>query len=251
MIIFTLVLCVSWFINWLWGSNAAEQDSKVIQRTNGVSVVCHTFWGYRRYWEGWLHHWRLYGWGADQKISVLIATDRTSDEWRKRYPEVQWVVTNQKEWADRLRDTLRQVTTSHILYMQEDMWLTDTLPQALTVHRPATVLKLQPHNSHTIGISDVHDSRFYIISHQPALWRTQYLADSLARHGPSPFRHEVDFNRYLHAHPKEAEKVERLPVCQYAEVSRRGSLRPIGKILLNQAGLSWHVCSDEVLTRGT
>jgi hypothetical protein len=166
-------------------------------------------------------------------------------------------------WGQRLRRALEQIPEEYVLYTQEDMWLTgelraEYLQQALRLLKKFRwhVIKLQTNCHHEFGLGTraYNDARWYITSHQPALWRKSFLMSTLDD-SQSPFRHETETNAWLQGQADVAGKCHcglefRLPAFPYVDVSRQGQLREVGRQMLIQEHLTFRPESDEIFYRG-
>jgi hypothetical protein len=223
-----------------------------------VGFLIHTFDGYKRYWPGFFHFFQKYypqlDWPiyfANESLDINIPFQNFSQ-----------IKTGVGEWGYRLLQALQTIPEKFILYMQEDMWLTAPLSSSYLNRAMKTMtkydlnhLKLQKNCTHKIIKSfDVNNSLWYIVSHQPALWKKSYLISTL-KANMTPFQHETETNIFLHQHPE----MEMFCKCNqdfdsrifpYEDVSRRGQLRDIGKRMLQTEGLNFVIGNDEIMYRG-
>lgn len=225
------------------------------------SVLVHSFDGYRRYWEGWLYFWHKYS-ESSLPWTVYFATESRSPH-ATQLREVQHLPTGVGKWGYRLRRALESIPGEYVLYMQEDMWLTDALRSEYLLQALAHAskhdllhLKLQPFCHHEVGLpTDYNRSEWYVASHQPALWQKSFLLSTL-HDNYSPFQHETLLNRALHT-PSERIAAS-LCACYpevsfqtfpYEDVSRQGQLREIGVSMLRREGLTFQKEPGEVMFR--
>lgn len=259
-----VMLLLSIFLAQKTETSSFQPEEKLDRnRLPSAAFLIHTFDGYRRYWPGWfhffhLHHpepvWPVYFATEEKNIENLIPEESSS-----RYKNVK---TGKGEWGYRLRRALEQIPEEYVLYLQEDMWLTGTLRseylerslQRMKKHN-LNHLKLQANCHHNAGLQsrDLNDSRWYVVSHQPGLWRKSFLLSTL-KDVWSPFQHETQTNADLHLAPGDAQwcrcNLDFVnEVFPYEDVSRRGQLRPIGQDMLDKADLGFEVSSDEVMFR--
>jgi len=222
---------------------------------DNVAFLVHSFDGYKRYWEPWVHFffkfhpdplWPLYF--ASEKIAV---TD----------PRCLSVLTEKGEWGARLISALQQIKEEYIFYFQEDIWLTKPLTQnylnacvqTFTKHN-LNYLKLQDDCRFTVNMrDDIQDRRWYIVSHHPGLWRKSFLLSTL-QSNMTPFQHEIAVNSYLHRHPQEAAKCKcnldyDSRVFPYLDASKRGKLCDQGFKMLKKDGLYLQIDENAVLER--
>ena len=253
-------------------------------------VLFHTFYGYRRYWTGLFYFWRLYG-QALKPWPIFFATDRCSDQEFTALAEpliqdgfqVQLIRTPGSTWGQRLIEALDHLTDfSHapLMYIQEDIWLTQTIPnswpaqvlqawyaslrslhavrslRSLHTVRSLRSLKLFPRcQCKAFDPQDkaYHDPTWYVVSHQPSLWNLSHLR-ALTRADDHPFSHETRINHWYHeggpSRIQQVDCIEPVDPLPYLDVSRRGQLRPEGRSMLREHGLSFEVDDDEVMYRG-
>lgn len=227
---------------------------------NTTAILIHTFDGYRRYWGGFFYFYNKYypvlywpTYFANENMDLDTFNDTT------RFIQIK---TGTGEWGYRLLQALKQIPEEYILYIQEDMWLTSPLDQDYLYRAERTMkkhnlvhLKLQQNCTHKIlEESEVNNSLWYIISHQPALWLKTFLISTLTA-DMSPFQHETQTNVYLHQHPEIVKKCKcnqdfEYITFPYEDVSRKGTLRPIGRKMIQRAGLTFKAAEDEVFFRG-
>jgi hypothetical protein len=162
-----------------------------------------------------------------------------------------------------LRRALESLPGDYVLYLQEDMWLTgllrsEYLTQALAyaVAHDVLHLKLQSYCSHRVGLAtDYNNPAWYVASHQPALWQKSFLLSTL-KDTHSPFQHETTLNMKLHT--EAGQDAAALCTCYpevsfqafpYEDVSRQGTLRKVGRSMLQREGLAFQIKPGEVMHR--
>lgn len=205
-----------------------------------VTVLIHSCDRYAHYWDGMLNCWRAHTRHLTPPPRVLLATERQLPAPSDR-EGVSVVQTGPGTWARRLRQSLSSVDTEYVLYVQEDAWLTAPLRASylatgvhlMTRHR-LNVLKLYRGCEHDLyhASPDVHNARWYVVAHQPSLWRTTFLRDTLYDEQEA-MAHELETNQMLHQHPQLANTCRCFSdwtsrQFPYEEVSRQGHLLPVG-----------------------
>ncbi len=220
------------------------------------SVLMHSFDGYRRYWAPWIYFFKLHYGG---RWPVLVATESIKPD----LPEsMEWVSCRKGAWSDRLLEALDSVKTDYVLYIQEDMWLTGKVPAnyldsclTLAKKKDLNLLKLQANGHHRAwgSIDGEGYPSWYVLSHQPGIWKVSYLRETLVQ-GESPYDHEIGWNQWIHAHPSHmpafgAAVDHGLPAFPYDGVSIQGQLTSAGARMLQGHRLSWAVAEDEVTFR--
>lgn len=225
-----------WIAGWTPEAHAVWPDQD-------VAVVLHTCDDYARYWPGLVFRWHAFAGGP-----AYLATEQARPP---RVPAtVQVCHTGPGPWAQRLQRVLEHLSTPYVLYLQEDAWLTAPLTANYlhaAVHlmqkHQLLALKLYEGCAHAPSGSttDVQSPRWYIVAHQPTLWRRDFLRSTLYA-DQDALRHEVETNLMLHRHPEWAQRCgcfsefddPRLSPFPYAEVSRRGEWLPVGRRLWAQ-----------------
>jgi hypothetical protein len=151
--------------------------------------------------------------------------------------------TGKSEWGTRLTRALSNIPEDYILYLQEDIWLTATIASNFfktavnyMQAKDLNYIGLQKNCQHQIfEIDQVDHPAWYLISHQPGIWKKSFLFETLHmfRSDLNPLQHETWTNQYLHRNPDLAAKCECFSQALiYEEVSRKGQLKQNGKNLL-------------------
>jgi len=236
------------------------QGPRTIRNLPTAGILVHSFDGYRRYWPGWYHFFQKHH--SDPVWPIYFATEEKSvAPWIPDHPQHHHLLTGKGSWGYRLMEALKKMPEEYVLYMQEDMWLTGTLrpdylQEALTRMKSLNLnqMKLQSNCQHVVGMpTDYNNSLWYVVSHQPGLWKKSFLMSSLDPTS-SPFQHETQLNDNLHRRPDLAS----LCRCNqdfvsatfpYEDVSRQGRLRDVGHQMLEQEGLEFVTEKDEVMYR--
>ena len=167
-----------------------------------MAVLCHTFNRYEWLWDGFLE-----GWSRKVKLDAckFLGTDlknhgaHATGDW-------QYLYSGDGEWSDRLIALLGQINSAYVLYIQEDMWPCQALPDH------ASLLRLMSdHNLCRLQISPIihfyslqgsgipfyfHLSSKYLVSHQPSIWRKDFLLQCLVKN-ESPWKHEYEGTKRL------------------------------------------------------
>lgn len=244
-----------------------------------VTAIIHTFDGYSRFHVPVLYFW--YRFGPD---IPLIFTYEENDPW-PIFEQVQRLLDGAprvapifvkcgsgSSWSYRLKKGLTYVRTPFVLYLQEDIWLTQAVTSQFfescvtyMTQQKLQVLKMQDEEqgyfewrpAHSVpfhgpfkgqvsdGPLDWNDPTVYIFSHQPFISTTQQLWDwlpALDEKQMTPFQHETSVNRMLHKREKEPIEIQWLPKhlerqFVYDEVSQRGSISVPGLEMLKRYGL--------------
>jgi len=220
-----------------------------------VAFLVHTFDGYQRYWEPWIHF--FFKFHPEPVWPVYFASEKVPIRNNCCLP----ILTGKGEWGQRLISALQQIPEEYIFYFQEDIWLTEELTQnylntavQTLIKNDLNYLKLQADCRFTVHMRDNwQDRRWYIVSHHPGLWKKSYLLSTLQAN-MTPFKHEITINSYLHRHPQEASKCKcniefDARVFPYLDASKRGKLCDEGSKMMKKDGLKLQIESDAVLER--
>jgi hypothetical protein len=166
-------------------------------------------------------------------------------------------------WGKRLLSALNQLDEfEYVLYVQEDMWLTNTLKQDYLLQvisemkqNNLKAFKLFDNSNHDINNNTgINDPLWYVVTHQPSIWKTDFLKSTLTDK-QTPFQHEVSINTLLNKRFKTEQDFvghcsEKTQSClEYEDVSRRGELRKIGKQMLQSAKITFNPQKDETFIR--
>lgn len=149
-----------------------------------LSLLIHTFNGYRHLWKG--NGWHLCNhWNAP--VKVYLGTDEESPD-NPLHPGIV-IYSGKGEWSDRLRRLLTQIDTDYILYMQEDHWMKAAPPdlhEMMEIVTQNNLLRLQlspiVHFYKLIPSGNIHffdPASKYLVSHQPSIWKKSFLLNCL------------------------------------------------------------------------
>jgi hypothetical protein len=210
--------------------NSVSVDDFIVP--NLVAVI-HSCDSYARYWKGSLYYTDKYF--PTSCVSTYFLTETIEPE---HVPvNIHVLKTGHGTWAKRLKYTLQLIPTLYVFYMQEDAWLTDRVSTKylyeltdLMERDQLHVIKLFKNCAHSYVSNNVNDPLWYIISHQPSIWRREFLMQTLYDEQEA-MQHELDTNSMLHQHAKVAESICKCftsTAFPYHEVSRQGQWLPIG-----------------------
>lgn len=193
-----------------------------------LSVLIHTFNGYRHLWAGqWLAfcvHW-------DSDVPVFFGTDIKEDETICQYGNI--IYSGQGEWTNRLQKLIEQIPTDYILYMQEDHWPKATPPKlsqmmgivhAFNLNR----LQLSPINQfYSLHGSEIplffHQKSKYLVSHQPSIWKKSFLLECL-KPNETPWQNEYAGTMRLNVRDDIREKIAIYPCDWYKHMCIKGKM---------------------------
>lgn len=196
-----------------------------------LSVLIHTFNGYQHLWHGCLKGW-------DERILFpfciphIFGTDEQGHadyKWGKFKP----IYSGSGEWSDRLFRLLSQINTDYVLYTQEDHYPIYRLPDMFDLMRYIerySLLRLQisPVNQfYTLTGSELplrfHSSSKYLVSHQPSIWRKDFLLSCL-KPGESPWINEYEGSKRLNNNPNIIGKIAIYPCDWFKHMCVKGKV---------------------------
>jgi hypothetical protein len=195
------------------------------------SVLVHTFNGYRHLWPGFAEAFKKH-WSNDQPfIPIYFGTDI---EPENPYPlhAGETILSGPGEWSDRLRSLLSKINTDYVLYIQEDMFLTSgpRMVKMMRIAEEKQLLRLQisPINQfYTLHGSELplffHPSSKYLVSHQPSIWRKDFLLSCL-KPGESPWVNEYEGTKRLQNKPEIHQKIAIYPYDWYSHKCIKGQV---------------------------
>ena len=270
-VIFVFVVCVVTLVSmYMVQSNAENNKSNnksnttsntmsntmsntyTLTRPENIALVVHSFDGYRRYWPGFVYFFKKYAFNLGIKVYFVTETIDVDFE------EATILKVGKGQWGKRLRLALERVKEPYILHMQEDMWFTNLLDNEIVFSNFKLMqknnwnhCKLQKDCKHELGIeTDYNNPLWYVVSHQPGLWKKDYLLNTLDDE-MTPFEHETTLNLQIHKYTSLGELVHcsETKAFPYIDVSRRGKLREEGRFMLEKEGLPFIRGEDEIYTR--
>lgn len=182
-----------------------------------LSVLVHTFDGYKHLWPGFFEAFHNHFGYEDCQyfFGTDIETDFVPSKKYDFNPDWEKIYSGPGEWSDRLRRLIAQIPTDYILYFQEDHYLTSGPPDApyypmpdldsfvgyIMPQKDIQRLQLSPINQfYSLTGSELplffHKSSKYLVSHQPSIWRKDFLLSCLEP-GESPWVNEYEGTKRL------------------------------------------------------
>lgn len=198
-------------------------------------VVVHTCDKYEFLWEGWNHYFKKY-WKSD--IPVYFMNEEKDVDFA---PQIK---TGKGEWSDRLIKGLKSVPDEHIIYMQEDFWLQDTIDietiielflqkdmNCLRIHE--SLLNTRYYSVEPTDVDNLYkftnDSN-YLVSHQFSIWNKEFFLSCL-KPNESPWVNEKAGTKRIQGVDN---KIYGYNLHWYDAVCRKGKLTDRGKELQNE-----------------
>lgn len=157
---------------------------------NQLAVVIHSCDDYQRYWPGWYHSFVKY-WNFKLPFPVYFLTELNTPVFSHK--RIRIYKTGKGAWSDRLKKFLLSKPYPHIFYLQEDMWMIDSLSDFTKYYKDfinyqMSVLRLCPLITHRSGTtSGISVSKFnnnyykfnhhskWLLSHQPSIWKKNFF----------------------------------------------------------------------------
>jgi hypothetical protein len=169
-----------------------------------LSVLVHTFDGYKHLWPGCVLAWRNL---CLPKDAIYFGTDIISPSVieNKIGHDFEILYSGPGEWSNRLIKLLEFIPTEYVLYSQEDHWpeLEPPLYEAMefVIKHDLHRLQISPVNQfYSLTGSELplffHKSSKYLVSHQPSIWRKDFLLSCLEP-GESPWVNEYEGTKRL------------------------------------------------------
>jgi hypothetical protein len=191
-----------------------------------LSVLIHTFNGYQHLWKGFLENWPYAGlFNFPMYFGTDVETDFDTSGFQKIY-------SGKGEWSDRLVRLLEQIPSEHILYMQEDHWPKNLLPDQFAMEMVEELdlyrLQLSPVNQfYSLHGSVIplffHQKSKYLVSHQPSIWKKSFLLECL-KPNETPWQNEYAGTIRLNSRNDIREKIAIYPCDWYKHMCIKGKV---------------------------
>lgn len=170
--------------------------------TDSFAVIVHACDRYQLLFEGFAYFFHQ-NWDPSIRAKLYFASEQID----VNLPGFTNIKSGKGEWSDRLKNLLEQIPESHVLYMQEDMWLHKPikaqffhqLMQKIKEHRWPLVKLHSSHVYQTKPTPDLieglricfldNDKSQYLMSHQVSLWQKDFFIDQMKK-GEHPWRNE-------------------------------------------------------------
>jgi hypothetical protein len=168
-----------------------------------IALIVHTCDRYKLLYRGFEYFFKKNWPYGDVQIGYYFLTEE--DTYTS--PIFTNIKTGKGEWSDRLLNGLKQIPEDHIIYFQEDMWLSkpveaDTVNKVIdfSLANQINLFKLssngvyhtRPVNVHinglAVGVLDNENSG-YLMSHQVSIWKKTFLMEQL-KYKEHPWRNE-------------------------------------------------------------
>ena len=178
---------------------------------NDVTVIIQSCDAYRKFWDGWYLSWNRY-WNWDLNWPIYFCNEELDLPFRD--PRIQQIKSpkslDKKGFSDRMIDILSKIKTKYVLYIQEDMWLTNKLDSRVFKEG---LYKMRYNNWNCLRIHEkiggteefVKSNNFingtrllkmkstseWLLTHNASIWNKEFLIESI---GPNedPWTNERD-----------------------------------------------------------
>lgn len=195
---------------------------------NKVSLLVHTFDGYRHFWPGMLYTLDFY-WDFDS-VPVYFASEEIDVSTLKfdckglEYsvdPRIKGITTGVGEFSDRFIKSIQSIDSEWIIYIQEDMWLKREISSEL-IHKliecaereNADAVKIHAalyyydqyrleKTEHEIDgkkILRYSEGDNFLLTHNATIWRKDYILKH-QREGENPWINEIEGSKRMSVEP--------------------------------------------------
>ena len=192
------------------------------------SLLVHTFNRYEKYWDGYL---KGFSENFLTNMPCYFGTD-TKNHTSHDFHDMKVIYSGVGEWSDRLTALLTQIKTKYVLYMQEDQWPTSHPPD---IERIMQIMRLRGLWRLQLGpvvqfyslYGDkiplfFHQKSKYLVSHQPSIWRKDFLLSCLHRN-EDPWKNEYEGTKRLNNTPEIQGKIAIYPCNWYTHECTTGN----------------------------
>lgn len=169
---------------------------------SNCSLLVHTFNKYEHYWDGFLDGFHK---NFKAHLHCYFGTDQ-HEHSAHDFQYFELIYSGEGEWSDRLIKLLHQIPTDYVFYIQEDMWPCSPPPnlsELMTTVIKKGILRLQIspvvqfYSLHGSGIPlFFHYKSKYLVSHQPSIWRKDFLLRCL-KPNEDPWKNEYEGTKRL------------------------------------------------------
>jgi hypothetical protein len=209
-----------------------------------IRTVVHTGDNNQWCWEKWNKRHQKY-WQPENIPVTFLSENKIVN-----FKNIESVQTGNVSWAEGLITYLKSIQEDFIIYLHEDYYLTNyvdfsTIDSLLSLISNINIIKccgpdggypLSKLSKSNIKFNNIYlwkydDDNDYLISHQPSIWRKDFLLSTLNQN-ISPWQHEIigtnllknkNNKIYVYKGNKEFPYTEPIP---YVEVGLKGKVRP-------------------------
>lgn len=194
-----------------------------------ISLLIHTFNQYEHFWDGFLagFHQNVF-----YDMPCYLGTD-TKEHGNHELGDVKMLYSGLGEWSDRLKSLVTQIDTDYVLYIQEDMWPCDYPPDLeiltkIVEQKNLFRLHIAPVNQfyslygHKIPLF-FHQTSKYLVSHQPSIWRKDFLLQCLEV-GETPWVNEYEATKRIGKRTDIQGKIAIYPCNWFKHVGFKGQI---------------------------
>ena len=249
-----LTVCYSY--NQLIKEEQPQPQQIEIKETSNKENACYiivSFDGYRRYWPGFLHFFNKFN--PNPKWPIYFISESIPPPTNNNM-NITHFKTGPGNFGTRIKKALEQIEEDYVFYLEEDIWLTDTLDVRMLentlkemIENDLTHYKLHKPCEHNYPMMyEPNNPKWYVLSHQPSWWFKDFLYGTLTDN-MTVFTHEIYANKFIQTHPELCSKVKCGTSIPFIDASRQGVLRDVAKQMLEKEKLTFTIGENEVLTR--
>lgn len=194
-----------------------------------LCLLVHSFDGYKHLWPGLVDSYRKH-WTGD-KVDMYFGTDLPTDEDLSPF---KIIYSGTGEWSNRLISLISQLDYDYILYTQEDQYPRRPIPigNLFCIANLNDLLRMQisPVNHfYTLTGNNIplhfHQTSKYLVSHQPSIWRKEFLLSCL-KPGESPWQNEYKATLRLQESPEKIQnRIAIYPIDWYNHMCVKGNVQ--------------------------
>jgi len=178
---------------------------------NDITVIIQTCDKYRNFWNGWYLAWKN-NWNWDLKWPVVFCNEEMDLPFNDpRIGQIKSPVSKDKNgFSNRLSDILEKVKTKYVLYIQDDMWLTNSVNfstfkealykvryndwNCLRLHEKIWLNYTLEKTRHFVNekrVLKMKSTSEWLLTHNAAIWNKQFLMESILP-DEDPWTNEVE-----------------------------------------------------------
>ena len=252
---------VSYLDNFYKDGHIIHDEDVIFNPSNenlDCTIVIQTCDKYKDLWEGWYLSWKRW-WNPSIKCQVYFCNEELDLPFND--PIILQIKSglshDARGFSTRLNSILSQIKTRYVLYMQDDMWLTNELPplvlkealykirynnwNCLRLHEKIWINYDLEKTSHFIGekrVLRVSGSSEWLLTHNASIWNREFLLSVMGTN-ESPWKNEI--NGTVRIYKKEtAPRIYHLDYKWYYQpgASQNGIINPFMQEYLRNLKLS-------------
>ena len=176
-----------------------------------ITVIIQTCDKYRNFWNGWYMAWKN-NWNWNLKWPIVFCNEELDLPFNdSRISQIKSPLSLDKNgFSDRLKDILEKVKTKYVLYIQDDMWLTNSVNfstfkeaiykvqyndwNCLRLHEKIWLNYTMDKTSHFVNekrVLKMKSTSEWLLTHNAAIWNKEFLMESILPN-EDPWTNEVE-----------------------------------------------------------